>query len=268
MATYAIGDVQGCFSALERLLQCIAFDPAKDRLWFVGDLVNRGPDSLRVLRYVKNLNGAATTVLGNHDLFLIAAAAGAVVLRPKDTISDILNAPDRIELIDWLRRQKFLYRSGGFTLVHAGLLPQWTVEEAERLASEVEAALQDNHFHDLLRFLYSASPHQWSTTLTGKARLAAVATVLTRLRTCSPAGLMKSDYSGHPAQAPKGFLPWFEIPGRRSEPTTIVCGHWAALGLHLRDNIVALDSGCVWGNRLTAIRLEDRTVFQTACHDE
>jgi len=268
MATYAIGDVQGCFSALERLLQCIAFDPAKDRLWFVGDLVNRGPDSLRVLRYVKNLDGAATTVLGNHDLFLIAVAAGVVSLRPKDTLSDILKAPDRIELINWLRHRKFLYRSGRFTLVHAGLLPQWTAAEAEGLASEVEIALRDHHFHDFLRVLYSAPPHQWSTALAGTARLAAIATVLTRLRTCSPSGLMESDYSGPPAQAPMGFLPWFDVPGRQSEPTTIVCGHWAALGLHLRDNIMALDSGCVWGDRLTAVRLDDRRVFQTACRDE
>ena len=268
MATYAIGDVQGCFSALERLIERIAFDPARDRLWFVGDLVNRGPDSVRVLRYIKNLNGAATTVLGNHDLFLIAAGSGLVSLRPKDTIGDVLSAADRDELIHWLRRQKLLYHSGPFTLVHAGLLPQWTVEEAALLASEVEAALRGPDFHTVLRRLYPVSGLQWAAGLEGAARLAAVATVLTRLRTCSPSGLMEPDYSGPPAEAPLGFLPWYEIPGRRNQATTIVCGHWAALGLHLTDNVLALDSGCVWGRRLTAIRLEDRAVFQTACRNE
>jgi bis(5'-nucleosyl)-tetraphosphatase (symmetrical) len=267
MATYAIGDVQGCFSSLERLLEQIAFDPACDRLWFVGDLVNRGPESVRVLRFVKNLKHAATTVLGNHDLFLIAAATGVVSLRPKDTIGDVLAAADRDELIDWLRRQNLLYRSGPFTLVHAGLLPQWTVEEAALLAKEVEAILGSRDFHVLLRRLYHAPGPQWAAGLDGMNRLAAIATVLTRLRTCSPTGLMESDYSGPPAQAPVGFLPWYDIPGRRSESTTIVCGHWAALGLHLTDNILALDSGCVWGRRLTALRLEDRAVFQTVCRN-
>jgi bis(5'-nucleosyl)-tetraphosphatase (symmetrical) len=265
MATYAIGDVQGCFSALQRLVEQTGFDPARDRLWFVGDLVNRGPESLQVLRYVKNLKDSATTVLGNHDLFLIAAGSGLVSLRPKDTIGDVLSAPDCRELIEWLRHQKFLYRSGSFTLVHAGLLPQWTVEEAALLASEIETVLRGPDFHALLRRLYSASDVQWSPSLEGTARLAAAATVLTRLRTCSQSGIMDSKYSGPPADAPSGFLPWYQIPGRRSETATIVCGHWAALGLHLTDNILALDSGCVWGRRLTAVRLEDRKVFQTDC---
>jgi bis(5'-nucleosyl)-tetraphosphatase (symmetrical) len=265
MATYAIGDVQGCFSSLERLVEHIAFDPAHDRLWFVGDLVNRGPESLRVLRFVKDLKHAAMTVLGNHDLFLIAAAAGVVSLRPKDTIADVLAADDGGELIDWLRHQRLLYRSDPFTLVHAGLLPQWTVDEAAVFASEVESALHGPDYHTLLRRLYRKPGPQWTSSLNGTDRLAAVTTVLTRLRTCSEAGIMESDYSGPPADAPAGFLPWYEIPGRRSETTTIVCGHWAALGLHLTENILALDSGCVWGRRLTAIRLEDRAVFQTAC---
>jgi bis(5'-nucleosyl)-tetraphosphatase (symmetrical) len=268
MATYAIGDVQGCFSALEQLLKQVAFDAAQDQLWFVGDLVNRGPKSVEVLRYVKNLKGAAITVLGNHDLYLIAAASGVTTPRPKDTIGDVLAAADRDELIDWLRNQKLLYRSGPFTLIHAGLLPQWTVDEAALLASEAEAALRGPDFHKLLRRLYPISGLQWSPDLDRTSRLAAVATVLTRLRTCSPTGLMEPDYSGPPAGSPAGFLPWFDIPGRRSETTTIVCGHWAALGLHLTDNILALDSGCVWGRRLTAVRLEDRAVFQAACRNE
>ena len=268
MAIYAIGDVQGCFTALEHLIRRIAFDPARDRLWFVGDLVNRGPASLQVLRYVKNLNDAATAVLGNHDLFLIAAASGIVSLRPKDTISDVLDAPDCEELIGWLRRQRLLYRSDSFALVHAGLLPQWTIEEAAHLAVEVESLLQGLDFQTFLRTLYSNPGLQWSPSLTGSVRLAAIATVLTRLRTCSPAGVMEPEYSGPPSRAPKGFLPWFDIPGRRHEDVTVVCGHWAALGLCLKANVIAVDSGCVWGNRLTAVRLDDRSVFQTDCRIE
>jgi bis(5'-nucleosyl)-tetraphosphatase (symmetrical) len=267
MAIYAIGDVQGCFIALEKLIRRIDFDPSRDRLWFVGDLVNRGPASLRVLRYVKNLNDAATVVLGNHDLFLIAAASGIVPLRPKDTIRDVLDATDCRELIGWLRRQRLLYRSDSFALVHAGLLPQWTIEEAAQLAAEAESMLQGFDFQTFLRTLYSSSGLQWSPSLTGSARLAAIATVLTRLRTCSAAGLMEPEFSGPPSRAPKGFLPWFDIPGRRNEDTTIVCGHWAALGLCLKPNVIALDSGCVWGNHLTAVRLEDRSVFQTDCRN-
>jgi bis(5'-nucleosyl)-tetraphosphatase (symmetrical) len=268
MPTYAIGDVQGCFSPLMRLVQHIAFDPKVDRLWFVGDLVNRGPASLDVLRYVRNLEGAAITVLGNHDLYLIAASAGVVPIRPKDTFRDVLNAPDGPELIQWLRLQRLLYRADPFLMVHAGLLPQWNTKEASELAAEVESVLHGSQYAQLLGRLYVSPRRQWSAALSGMERLAAISTVLTRLRTCSPAGMMELDFSGPPSHAPPGFLPWFDVPGRRSQNATILCGHWAALGLHLTESVWALDSGCVWGHRLTAIRLEDKAVFQTACHGE
>lgn len=267
MATYAIGDVQGCFSSLQQLLTEISFDPVQDRLWFVGDLVNRGPDSLRVLRYVKGLCSSAVTVLGNHDLFLLAVAAGIAAPRAKDTIQEILAAPDRDELIHWLRHQRLLYREGPFVLIHAGLLPQWTIEEAAALALQAETALRGPTSDQLLRALYESGHLQWSPTVAGTARLAAITKVLTRLRICSADGVMESSYTGPPAQAPAGFVPWFQLPTRKSANATIICGHWAALGLHVERNLLAIDSGCVWGNRLTAIRLDNRQVFQVACLD-
>lgn len=267
MATYAIGDIQGCFSSLQPLLAQIRFDPAQDRLWFVGDLVNRGPDSLRVLRYIKGLGSSAVTVLGNHDLFLLAIDAGLSSPRAKDTIQDILIAPDRNELISWLRHQRLLYREGPFVLVHAGLLPQWTIDEAVALAQEVEAVLRGPNHDHLLRALYPSNHLQWSPTLTGPTRLATITKVLTRLRTCTPDGAMESSYTGPPSQAPAGFVPWFQIPTRKSTDATIVCGHWAAMGLHIEHNLLAIDSGCVWGRHLTAVRLEDRQIFQVACTD-
>ncbi len=267
MTTYAIGDVQGCFNALDRLTNHIGFDPSRDHLWFTGDLVNRGPDSLQVLRYVKGLGKAATTVLGNHDLFLMAVAAGIATLRSKDTIADVLHAPDRDDLITWLRCQRLFHRNGDYALVHAGLLPQWSIDEAERLGGEVESILQGAEYKAFLHALYPNRRLQWTPTLAGPTRLAAIATVLTRLRVCTAAGVMALEFSGPPSEAPPGYSPWFQIPGRRSHAATIVCGHWAALGLHLADNILALDSGCVWGNRLTAVRLHDRAVFQSSCQN-
>lgn len=268
MATYAIGDVQGCGTSLQQLLAQIRFTPTRDRLWFVGDLVNRGPDSLGVLRYVKGLGPAAMTVLGNHDLFLLAAAAGIVAPRAMDTIQPILAAPDCDELLSWLRRQPLLYREGPFAMVHAGLLPQWTVEQAEGLAREVETVLGGPDYQELLRASFESPSVQWSDDLTGLPRLAALAHVFTRLRTCTEDGIMNSSYNGPLDHTPPGFLPWFHIPARRSTEATIICGHWAALGLYLRDGILALDSGCVWGKQLTAIRLEDREVFQVPCEGE
>ena len=261
MATYAIGDVQGCLDALQRLVQHIRFDPAKDRLWFVGDLVNRGPDSLGVLRYIRSFGPSVRVVLGNHDIFLLAVSEGVVTLRPKDTISDVLEAGDRLDLIDWLRHQPLHYREGSFLMIHAGLLPQWTTQDAARLAGEVETALQGDGFRSFLRFLFHEPVVTWSPSLTGTLRLVTVARVLTRLRTCTPSGEI-SDFSGRPEETPLGYQPWFSIPGRKSADTTLITGHWAALGLHIEPNLLAIDSGCVWGRQLTAVRLEDRTVFQ------
>ena len=268
MATYAIGDVQGCDDALQRLVEQIRFNPASDRLWFVGDLVNRGPDSLKVLRYIKSLGTSAVVVLGNHDLFLLAVAEGIATSRQEDTLQAILAAPDRDELLAWVRRQPLLYREHPFVLVHAGILPQWSINEAEKLAHEVETGLRGPFYKDVLRALYPSKHLQWSSDLTGPTRLATIIKVLTRLRACSAEGLMESSYSGPPDHIPAGFLPWFRIENLQRRNTTIIFGHWASLGLYCKDNVLAIDSGCVWGRQLTAIRLEDREVFQVSCHTD
>jgi bis(5'-nucleosyl)-tetraphosphatase (symmetrical) len=261
MATYAIGDVQGCAAQLEQLIDRIRFNPQHDRLWFVGDLVNRGPDSAEVLRCVKNLGRSSSVVLGNHDLFLLAAVEGIVALRPKDTIHDALEAGDRDELIDWLRHRPLHHREGPFLMVHAGLLPQWTIDEAVDLAREVEQTLAGVAHRPFLQELFHGSRRPWGPSLRGMERLASITLVLTKLRTCTPTGEM-SAFSGPPENAPSGYLPWFRIPNRREADATIITGHWAALGLQLEANHWAIDSGCVWGRQLTAVRLEDRAVFQ------
>ncbi|MGH7251327.1 MAG: symmetrical bis(5'-nucleosyl)-tetraphosphatase [Nitrospiraceae bacterium] len=277
MAIYAIGDIQGCFAALQKLLDQIRFDPSRDRLWFVGDLVNRGPDSVSVLRYVKKqgrasllrflkrLGRAAVTVLGNHDLHLLAVANGCRPARPKDTFHDVLDAPDRDELLAWLRNQPLLYRENNFLLVHAGLLPQWTVCEAETFARDAEKALRSTKYRAFLRSLYQDEPGRWSEKLTGMDRLSVVTKVLTRIRVCTETGKVDWTFTGTPDQAPDGYLPWFQVPSRRSAETTIICGHWAAMGLRVHDNLLALDGGCVWGRQLVAVRLEDRQVFHVSC---
>ncbi|MCI0426661.1 MAG: symmetrical bis(5'-nucleosyl)-tetraphosphatase [Nitrospiraceae bacterium] len=261
MTTYAIGDVQGCSTQLNQLVDRINFDPTTDRLWFVGDLVNRGSDSLEVLRYIKQLGPAAQIVLGNHDLFLLAVAEDIVPLRRKDTIQDVLAAEDRAELTDWLRRQPLHYLERSFFMVHAGLLPQWTIDEAVNLAREVEAVLSGPNYRTVLEALFRGLSPRWDPALTGDERLASITRVLTRLRTCTPAGDL-SGFSGPPEQTPAGFLPWFRHPHRRQPDTAIVCGHWAALGLHVEPTLMAIDTGCVWGRQLTAIRLDDRQIFQ------
>ncbi len=266
MSTYAIGDVQGCFAALTNLLDRIAFDPAKDRLWFVGDLVNRGPESAAVLRFVKGLGPVAVTVLGNHDVHLVAVAEGLTQLRREDTLQDVLQAPDRADLLDWLRRRSLAHFENGFLLVHGGLFPDWTSLEAVALAREVAARLRSDEYRDFLRLYYSSQlPLRWSEDLRGLTRLGVILSTLVRMRVCTPTGEMNPTYKGPPNEAPPGYLPWFEVPGRQSADTIVVCGHWAALGLQIRPNLFALDSGCVWGRKLVAIRLEDRQVFQVPC---
>ena len=266
MATYAIGDVQGCNDALQRLVEQIHFDPVFDRLWFVGDLVNRGPDSLKVLRYIKSLGTSAVVVLGNHDLFLLAVAEDIAAASAQDTLQPILDAPDRDELLGWIRQQRLLYHEASWILVHAGLLPQWSLREAEGLAHEAETGLRSPYYKDVLRALYPSKHLQWSSKLTGSARLATIIKVLTRLRACSTDGIMESSYSGPPDRIPAGFLPWFRIENLERRNTTIVCGHWASLGLYCEENLLAIDSGCVWGRQLTAIRLDDRKIFQVDCN--
>ena len=261
MATYAIGDVQGCHDALQRLVQHIRFDPTTDRLWFVGDLVNRGPDSLSVLRFIRHLGSSAQVVLGNHDLFLLAVADGIVDLRAKDTIHDILNAEDRHELLQWLRHRPLHVYEPPFFMVHAGVLPHWTVAEAASLAREVEISLSGLDYRALLQAMFHTHAPTWNPTLQGPVRLAAITRIFTKLRACRPNG-ETSNFSGPPEEMPAGYQPWFQIPGRRSADTTLITGHWAALGLHMEPNLFAIDSGCVWGRQLTAVRLDDRRVFQ------
>jgi bis(5'-nucleosyl)-tetraphosphatase (symmetrical) len=268
MAIYAIGDIQGCFDSFMRLLERCRFDPAADRLWLVGDLVNRGPRSLETLRFVKGLGASALTVLGNHDLSLLLAAEGFGKRGKDDTFDDVLCAPDREDLLSWLRRQRLCHVENGHCLVHAGLLPQWTVAEALALAGEVEAALCAVDWREFMANLWGSEPAGWSENLVGWPRLRVVVNAMTRLRFCTPGGIMDFRAKGGIGDAPPGYVPWFEAPGRQSAETTLVTGHWSALGLKILPNLLALDSGCLWGGMLTAVRLEDRAVFQAPCATE
>ena len=266
MATYAIGDIQGCFTSLMALLNRVAFDPAHDRLWLVGDLVNRGPDSLRTLRFVRDLGPAAVTVLGNHDLYLLMVAYGAVRSRAKDdTIQAVLDAPDRDALLGWLRTRPLMHTENGFAMVHAGLLPGWSVPQARALAREVEGALAGPYHADLLHNMCGSEPAAWHPDLRDYARMRVIVNAMTRMRFCTLDGQMDFKVKGEVTKAPKGYVPWFEVPGRKSADTTVVFGHWSALGLRVEPRLLALDSGCLWGRELSAVRLEDRAVFQVAC---
>ncbi len=265
MATYAIGDIQGCYSALRKLLDKCRFEPARDRLWLVGDLVNRGAHSLAVLRFVKRLGARAVTILGNHDLHLLLVAAGHARPRREDTLAAILRAPDRDELLDWLRRRQMMHVDAGYAMVHAGLLPQWSIAQALNLAREVEAALQGDDYDEFLRQMYGNKPERWRDDLTGIERLRVITNVLTRLRICTVDGKMEFEHTGKPVNLPRGFMPWFSVPRRRSRGMPVICGHWAALGLYTESNVFALDTGCVWGGALSALRLADRQLYQHAC---
>jgi bis(5'-nucleosyl)-tetraphosphatase (symmetrical) len=265
MATYAIGDLQGCFTAFQRLIDLIRFDPAHDKLWLVGDIVNRGPDSLPLLRYIKQSGNAMIMVLGNHDLHLLMVAAGVAKTHPRDTIHPILDAPDRDELLHWLRQQKLFHTAGPYAMVHAGLLPSWTISQAKQLAGEVEQALRQDNDQQLFALIYGNEPNYWQDEWTGHIRLRVIINAMTRMRICTPDGKMNLAFKGELQSIPPGHLPWFNLPERVSQKNIIICGHWSALGLYITDNVMALDSGCVWGRQLTAIRLEDRKIFQLAC---
>lgn len=265
MATYAIGDIQGCFGEFRQLLKIIGFDRNADRLWLVGDLVNRGPQSLEVLRFVKELGEAAITVLGNHDLHLIMLAEGKSRLRADDTLAPILAASDREELLAWLRARPMIHAENGYVMVHAGLLPQWSVPQALALGSEVETALRAKKFRKFLGHMWGSEPKAWRDDLAGWDRLRVIVNAMTRMRFCTPEGVMEFNSKGELASAPPGHLPWFEAPNRRSADQVLITGHWSALGLKLTANLLALDSGCLWGGHLSAVRLEDRTVFQVEC---
>ena len=265
MDTYSIGDVQGCMTELQALLEACSFDSASDRLWFVGDLVNRGPASLDVLRFVKGLGERATVVLGNHDLHLLCIAEGAAKPRADDTLEGVLGAPDRNELLQWLRTRQLLHVQNGMVLVHAGLLPQWTVAKALDLAREVEAALRGPGCRACLAKMYGSEPVAWEDGLAGADRIRVIVNAMTRMRFCTASGEMEFRAKGGLDAAPTGYSAWFDVPGRRSADWTVICGHWSALGLRVESGLIALDSGCIWGGALSAVRIEDRRVFQVPC---
>jgi bis(5'-nucleosyl)-tetraphosphatase (symmetrical) len=257
--------VQGCYDALRRLVDALAFDPSRDRLWFTGDLVNRGPQSLQCLRYVKSLGDAAITVFGNHDFHLLCIAEGVEQKKKRDTLDDVLGAPDRGELLDWLRRRPLMHAEAGFALVHAGLLPEWSVDRARALACEVETMLRGDDYRALLARMYGDEPRRWNDALTGIERLRVVINAMTRLRVIDHDGAMVLSFKGKPADAPGGTTPWFDFPQRASLDHTVIFGHWSALGRVVRSDIACLDSGCVWGRSLSAMRLSDRRVYSVDC---
>jgi bis(5'-nucleosyl)-tetraphosphatase (symmetrical) len=267
MAIYAIGDVQGCFDELEALLRVLRFQRASDQLWFVGDLVNRGPKSLQVLRFVAELGNDARVVLGNHDLNLIAIAAGVRKLRPKDTVQDVLEAPDGDELIAWLTRQPLVVQEPGipYAMVHAGLAPQWNVSEALVHAREVQSALNGDRRAGFLARMYGNKPDRWKKSLSGWERLRFITNALTRIRYIAPGGRLDLTESGSPGSTSNALTPWFAWNKRRSYGESILFGHWATLRLEEKldpvHRVYHLDTGCVWGGELTAMRLDDQQYF-------
>lgn len=268
MALYAIGDVQGCFDALRALLDKLRFDPTCDTLWFTGDLVNRGPQSLDVLRFVAGLGTQAVTVLGNHDLHLLAVATGCAKPKTRDTLDSVLTAPDREALLDWLRRRPLLHVdvTRNLALVHAGLVPQWSIDQARALAFEVETALCGPNATDFYRHMYGDGPERWHTGLRGFERLRFIVNVFTRLRYCDADGRVDLTQKGAPGSQPSPWVPWYSIDARRSRDTRIVFGHWSTLGLHRANGVFGLDTGCVWGGKLTALRLDDEgTPVEVVC---
>ena len=266
MSLYCIGDLQGCLSPFQRLLEKIDFSPSRDTLFLLGDLVNRGPDSLGVLRSLTALGDAAQCLLGNHDLHLLALWQGVRKPGRRDTVQDVLQAPDGDALLDWLRHRPMAIQQHGWLMVHAGVLPQWSVAQTMALAAEVEQALRGTGLKAFLSDMYGNSPAQWHDGLQGADRLRVIVNALTRLRFCTPQGLMDFSSTESAANAPPGYLPWFEVAGRASRDMPIAFGHWSTLtqdagGTGLRGNVLPLDTGCVWGGCLTAARLNDETLM-------
>ena len=264
---YLIGDVQGCANALDRLLAELAFSPSRDRLHVLGDLVNRGPDSLDVLRRLHALEGSATSLLGNHDLHLLAVAAGIRPEHRSDTLRGILDAPDRDRWIDWVRRRPLADTAHGWLLVHAGVVPQWDAEQTLALAREVETMLRGPDLEGFLRVMYGNEPLRWSEDLRGADRWRFVINVLTRIRFCTDDGTLEFGTKEGADGAPPGHRPWFNVPGRRTAGQPIATGHWSTLGLVSRPDVLSIDTGCVWGGRLTAVRVDGgrREVIQVPC---
>jgi len=260
MATWAIGDIQGCHDELARLIDKIRFDPARDTLWFCGDLVNRGGQSLAVLRLVKSLNERTVVVLGNHDLSLLSIAERSEQDQAKvnPELREVLFAPDRAELLDWLRRRPLMHsdRALGYMLIHAGLAPRWDVAETERVAREIEERLRADDYRRLLKQMFGNKPDAWSSKLRGIERLRAGINVLTRMRYCDVRGRIAFSEKGMPGTQRPGLYPWFEVPGQAKRDLRIVCGHWSTLGRFAALGVYAIDTGCVWGGALTAMRLD------------
>lgn len=256
MAVFAIGDVQGCADALKKLLERVRFDTAEDTLWFAGDLVNRGPQSLEVLRFVRGLGEHAITVLGNHDLHLLAMSQG--IRTVSKSLAVVLHAEDGPELVDWLRSRPLLHHDTrlGYVLVHAGLYPGWTLEEAAGYAKEVEQALASDEYRELLSGMYGNEPRRWSDQLTGMERHRAIINTFTRMRFVTADGTLDFQHKGPPGSQPEGLMPWFAAPGRRNAGEHILFGHWSALGTVDTPRVYPLDTGCVWGGELTAMRLD------------
>lgn len=261
MTIYAIGDIHGCYDELQALLELIEFSPTKDQLWFTGDLVNRGNQSLQVLRFIKNLKNAVV-ILGNHDIHLLELAGGNAF--KNHTVHDVLNASDCAELMDWLRHRPLLYHAPNlnYVIAHAGVYPLWNLAQAKRYAQEVEAALQSPNYQKILKNLYGNHPNQWKEDLTGWERLRFIANAFTRMRFCTEDGQLDFEHTGKIGSQPAGYLPWFQAPNRTLEDTPIIFGHWAAIeGKVNEPTIFALDTGCVWGRHLTALRLGDNQRF-------
>ncbi len=265
MTTYAIGDLQGCRPKLAELMERIRGVSDHPRLIFLGDLVNRGPCSLATLREVRALGDTANVVLGNHDLHLLAVAHGIRRPHPSDTLDDVLAAPDRDELLDWLRRRPLALFEDGHLLVHAGVLPQWTAQQTLALAREVENVLRGPNWIDFLRNMYGNAPARWDDSLEGADRLRCIVNALTRIRFCRADGTMELSASKGVETELPGYLRWFEVPNRKTEDVTVVFGHWSTLGLMLRPNVISVDTGCLWGGQLSAVCLQDRSVIQVPC---
>jgi len=273
MALYLIGDVQGCDEPLQRLLDDIAFSPSRDTLVVLGDLVNRGPASADVLRRMQRLGASARSLLGNHDLHLLGVVHGARKAGRKDTLASVLEAPDRDAMLDWLRHQHMALHQtiggGDLLMVHAGVLPQWSVGDTVSLAAEVEAVLRGPALREFLQTMYGNEPAQWSDALIGSARLRVIVNALTRLRFCTGEGVMEFESKDGAGAAPEGYMPWFDVPGRRTASATVACGHWSTLGWVSRPDLLSTDTGCVWGGCLSAVRMgatpQERELIQVKC---
>lgn len=266
MATYAIGDIQGCYHAFQALLTRIQFNPKSDQLWLVGDLINRGSGSLEVLRWCYAHQDNLKVVLGNHDLHALVLAHGFVRPHKSDTLDALFEAKDRDILLNWLRHQHMIYQQDDYLMVHAGLLPQWTTVQALAYAAEVEATLQGADYQTFLSNMYGNLPNAWDENLTGLDRLRVITNAMTRLRICNAEGDMEFAFKGELQNIPSGYMPWFDVPTRQTRSVQVIFGHWSALGLQHRNNVYSLDTGCLWGGQLTAMNIATKEITQVASH--